>query len=145
MDSKYLVIDKKVLPDIFEKVIRVKHLLKTGKSKEITEAVKIVGISRSTYYKYKDYVFTLSEGSIGRKITIAFLLDHEKGILSNILNNIANLQGNVLTINQGIPINDIANVTITLDITNLTIDVEDLLQTIKELQGVVNIDLIAME
>ncbi|MCK4258248.1 MAG: ACT domain-containing protein [Halanaerobiales bacterium] len=145
MDSKYLVIDKEILPDVFEKVIQVKELLRTGSAKEITEAVKRVGISRSTYYKYKDYVFTISEGARGKKVTIAFLLSHQLGVLSSILNMISNGHGNVLTINQDIPINNIANVSITFDISDLNKDFEELLNEIKELEGVVKLDLIAME
>ena len=78
MNGSYLVIDKRVLPDVYEKVLFAKKLLKDGKVKEITEAVKIAGISRSVYYKYKDFVFDFSETSEGRKITYNLILKNEK-------------------------------------------------------------------
>ncbi|WP_066503894.1 ACT domain-containing protein [Abyssisolibacter fermentans] len=145
MYNKYLVIDKSILPDIFDKVINAKELLRTGKAKEVTEAVKKVGISRSTFYKYKDYVFTVSEGGIGRKVTISLLLNHRPGLLSNILNIIANAKGNILTINQDIPINSTANVSITFDRANTIVELDVILQQIKEMTGVAKLRLIAME
>ncbi len=145
MDNKYLVIDKEILPEVFEKVLVAKELLRKGKVKGITEAVKQAQISRSTFYKYKDYVFTLSEGTKGKKVTISMLLRHEPGILSTILNKMAEKNGNILTINQDIPINGIANVSITFDVTDLTTHLDEVMDEIKKSKGVVKLDLIAME
>ncbi len=145
MDNKYLVIDKEILPDVFEKVLIAKELLRKGEVKGITEAVNKAGISRSTFYKYKDYVFTLSEGTMGKKVTISMLLSHELGVLSNIINKISEKKGNILTINQDIPINNIANVSITFDITNLTITLDEMMKEIRESKGVIKLDLVAME
>ncbi|RKD23622.1 chorismate mutase [Caminicella sporogenes DSM 14501] len=145
MENKYLIVDKKILPNIFEKVLMAKELLRNGKVKGITEAVKKVGISRSTFYKYKDYVFSLSDKANGRKVTVSMLLNHEPGRLSAILNKIAEKKGNILTINQDIPINNIANISITFDISNLTVDFDVLMNEIKKLKGIVKLDLIAME
>lgn len=144
MESKYLVIDKEILPDVFEKVLRAKELIRSGRVKGITEAVKNVGISRSTFYKYRDFVFALSEGNLGKKVTISLLLEHETGVLSDILNQIAEKKGNVLTINQNIPINKIANVSITFDISELLIDFDLLMNEIKNSKGVIMTNLIAM-
>ncbi|SHK15599.1 ACT domain-containing protein [Paramaledivibacter caminithermalis] len=144
MKSKYIVIDKEILPDVFEKVLKAKEQIRRGKVKGITEAVKNVGISRSTFYKYKDYVFALSEGNLGKKVTISLLLDHETGVLSDILNQIAAKKGNVLTINQNIPINKIANVSITFDITDLCVDLDTLIEELKSSKGVNMISIIAM-
>lgn len=145
MDKKYLVIDKEILPEIFEKIIEAKELLRTGKVKEITEAVKKVGVSRSTYYKYKDHVFTVSETSNGRKANLNFLVKQEVGVLSNILKVIAQRKGNILTINQDIPIYDIANVSITFDISKLTVNIEQLINDLNKVSGVVELRLIAIE
>lgn len=144
MNSKYIVIDKEILPDVFEKVLRAKDLIRRGKVKGITEAVKNVEISRSTFYKYKDYVFALSEGNLGKMVTISLLLEHETGVLSDIINEIAKKNGNILTINQNIPINKIANVTITFDITNLSIDFEVLIDGLRKSNGVNMLNIIAM-
>ena len=145
MDDKYLLICTKVLPEVFEKVIKVKELINKKKVRDITEAVKTIGISRSAYYKYKDYVFTVSETTKSNKVTISLLIGHETGILSKILNKIAEYKGNVLTINQNIPINNVANVTITFDIFNLTVSIESLINEIKGIESVIKVDLIAME
>lgn len=145
MNTKYLVIDKEILPDVYEKVLIAKELIRKEEVSGITDAVKKVGISRSTYYKYKDFVFPLSEGTKGQKVTIAMLLGHELGVLSTILNKVAEHKGNVLTINQDIPINNVANVSITFDISNLNVKLDDLMEDIKKAKGVIKLNLIAME
>lgn len=145
MNDRFLMIHTSVLPDIFEKVIEVKELMKTGKVREITEAVKMVGISRSTYYKYKDFVFTVAGNMNNHKVIIALTLDHEPGTLSKILDNIAYYKGNILTINQEIPINNTANVNITFDISNLKIEFNKLLDEIKNMDHVIKLELVAMD
>lgn len=145
MENRYLVIDKEILPDIFEKVIEVKKLIRTGEVKEVTEAVKSVGISRSAFYKYKDYVFTLSEQRFGKKVTLSFLLSHEIGVLSNILNMISRYKGNILTINQDIPIDNVANVSITFDMSDIEISIENMLGHIGEIKGIKRLELIGMD
>lgn len=143
--KKYLVIDASVLPDIFEKVVQAKELLRRGNAEGVTQIVKSVGISRSSFYKYKDFVFRLSQESLGRKVTLSMLLNHKPGVLSHILNIVALRKGNVLTISQDIPINSIANVSITFDISQMEIEVGEVLDEISLLEGVERIELIAME
>lgn len=145
MNTKYLIIDTRILPSVFTKVVKVKELLRTGKVKDISEGVKEVGISRSTYYKYKDSVFTLSEGITGHKVTIGLVLAHEAGTLSKILDKIALRRGNILTINQDIPINNAASVTITFDASKLEIEINELVNEIKLVNNVIKVDLIAVE
>ena len=145
INSKYLVIDKDILPDVFEKVLETKEILRSGKVNEITEAVKRVGISRSTFYKYKDSVFTLDEKSTGKRVTLSFLLSHTQGILSNVLGTISASGGNVLTINQDIPINNVANVSITFDMGHLKISIEEVIEKIKNIDGVQKLVIVAME
>lgn len=144
MLSKYLIVSKEILPDYYEKVIEARCLIDSGKARGVSEAVKCVGISRSTYYKYKDFVFKPSP-NFGRKATISFFLDHHKGILSNLLNIIAEKNGNILTISQDIPINNIAIVTMTIDVLELLIPVEELIIDISSLNGVTSAKLIAIE
>lgn len=145
MGYKYLIIDTEVLPDVFSKVVSVKELLYTNKVKDITEGVKKVGISRSAFYKYKDHVFMLSEGVKGQKATIGLLLGHETGTLSRILDLIADRHGNILTMNQDIPINNAANVTVTFDISNLDMDLKELMEELGNMKNVLRVNLIAME
>lgn len=145
LDSKYLVIDKTMLPDVFEKVLLAKELLRTGEVTEITEAVKRVGISRSTFYKYKDGVFPLDDKSMGKKVTLSFLLSHKQGVLSNVLQTISNQGGNVLTINQDIPIHEIANVSITFETRDMTNSVDEVIEEVKEIEGVRKLVVVTME
>lgn len=143
--EKYLIINTKILPRVFEKVVEAKELLRTGQYKDITEVVKAVGISRSSYYKYKDYVFEVSEATNVQKATIGFLLTHKAGTLSKIIDRIASINGNILTINQDIPVNNTASVRITFDISDLTVDLTEFLDEVKSMDNVVEVNLIAME
>lgn len=146
MDGNFLVIDKRALPEVYEKVVQVKRLLKEGKVKEITEATKQVGISRSVYYKYKDFVFEFSEtSSNGRKIIFSMVVTHKKGVLSAVLNLLSEYGGNILTIDQGIPINGSAFVSITMDVSLINSEVSTMLNTINEIEGVEKVEFIAME
>ncbi|GAB6168644.1 ACT domain-containing protein [Clostridium carnis] len=143
--EKYFIINEKILPDVFKKVIEAKESLLVGRAKDISEAVKQTGISRSTFYKYKDDIFPMAEGLNSKKITLVVLMSHEAGALSKVLDCIAFNRGNVLTINQDIPINMTANVTITLDISNMKKDLRHLVNTLKSLKNVVSVKLLAME
>lgn len=145
MNGNYLVIDKRVLPDVYEKVLLAKKLLKDGKVKEITEAVKQAGISRSVYYKYKDHVFDFSETSEGRKVTYNIILRNEKGVLSNISNYIASVGGDILTINQGIPLNGYANLSITIDLSTVDGDLKTLTDGLTNLRNIEKVEFIGME
>lgn len=145
MSGNYLVIDKRVLPDVYEKVLFTKKLLKDGKVKEITEAVKIAGISRSVYYKYKDYVFDFSETSGGRKVTFNIIIKNEKGVLSIISNYIAEQGGDILTINQGIPLNGYANMSITIDLSCVNGDIKTLTDGLSNLKNIEKVEFIGME
>ena len=145
MGGNYFLIDRRVLPDVYEKVVKAQNLLKEGKVKDVTEATKFVGISRSVYYKYKDFIFEFSESQQGRKATFNIKIIDKKGVLSNILNYVSSKGGSVLTINQGIPLNGYAYVSLTIDMTTLKGDIKTLLQDLSELDRVEKVDFIAME
>lgn len=145
MLKKYLIVSKKILPDVYEKVIEARNLINDGNVKGISEAVKKVGISRSTYYKYKDYVFSPSENSIGRKAVITMMLRHEKGVLSNVLNYISSAKASILTINQSIPINGKASVSVSLDISDIEQSIDDIIMEMKKIKGVSTVKLLSIE
>lgn len=145
MLDTYLIINKKVLPDTFAKVIEAKKRLAIGKCKGITEACKEVGISRSVYYKYKDDVFESEDVSVQRRAVISFMLSHQKGKLSKVIALITKSDCSVLTINQNIPINNQANVNLSLDISDMQITPEDLIASIRQLEGVSRVQLLALE
>lgn len=145
MKGKYLIVDKTILPDYFEKVIEARNLLRDGKFQNVSEAVKEVGISRSTYYKYKDFIFSPSDSNIGKKVLISVMLEDKKGALSEILNFLHSIECNIITINQNIPINEVASVIISMDISETKISIEDVLIALKNIKFVVSTKLIAVE
>lgn len=145
MGKEFLIVSKEILPDYYDKVIEARNILSEGKVKGVSEAVKMVGISRSTYYKYKDFVFTPSENSMGRKALISVMLAHKKGALSEVLNYISSVNVNILTINQNIPINDVASVIISMDISETTITIEEIIVALKKFDFVKSAKLVAME
>ena len=143
--SKYYVVSGDILPDVLEQVMQARILLQSGKAKRISEAVKMVGISRGTYYKYKDAVFSFNAEQSNRKAIISMILRNEKGTLSKVLSLVSVKQGNVLAINQTIPINGIANVALTLDISDLEISIQSLVSLIEAMPMVEKADLVAVE
>ncbi len=144
MLDDYLIVNKSILPDYFQKVIEARNLLESQKTDSVSEAVKAVGISRSTYYKYKDFVFSPSK-QFGRLFTLTVKLEDVPGILSKILHFVTDNGADIVTINQGIPINGIALVTLTLDGQNLTKTVEEFVQNLKNLEKVNSVQLMALE
>lgn len=143
--SKYYVVSGDILPDVLEQVMQARILLQSGKAKRISEAVKMVGISRGTYYKYKDAVFSFNAEQSDRKAIISMILRNEKGTLSKVLSLVSVKQVNVLAINQTIPINGIANVALTLDISDLEISIQSLVSLIEAMPMVEKADLVAVE
>lgn len=141
----YFIVDSSVLPEVFIKVIEAKALLRTAKAKTVNEAVKMVGISRSAYYKYKDHVFPFYEKSKIKLVTVSLLLEHRPGVLCKILDAIARANGSILTINQDIPVNGVAIVSISFETGMIKKDVEELLLEIKELPGVKRMDIVSRE
>ena len=145
MTSNYLIVDKRILPDYYEKVVEARAMLNDGSVKEVSEAVRRVGISRSTYYKYKDYIFAPGDDTTSRKAILSLILSHEMGVLSSVLNKLAVLGANILTITQSLPVQARASVIISLDTTHMTTSIEDLLHILSELGGVYGTKLIAIE
>ena len=145
MLDDYLIVHKSILPDYYEKVINAKKLLESGKAKDVSNAVKQIGISRSTYYKYKDFVMEPSDMSETRLAVISVMLSHEPGILSSVLSKISDVGGSVVTITQSMPIHNMAQVTLSLDISNIPGSLDDLMQGISKTPGVEKPKLLAVE
>ena len=145
MGDELYVVNSKILPEIFTKVLEVKTLIHTGKVKDISEGVKAVGISRSAYYKYKDFVFLLSEGSKGRKATFSLLINHEAGVLSKVLDKLRACNANIITINQDIPINNAASVNLTVDTSQMNIGIKELLDSFEKEDFIIHSQLVAVE
>jgi len=138
----FYIVSQEVLPDVIKKTVIVKELLKKNECKTIYEATQKVGISRSAFYKYKDHIFPFYEASRERIVTLSFILDHTPGTLSNLLNHIAVVGGNILTINQDIPLQGVANVSISIETANMQVDIEHLLQEINLIKGIKKVEVI---
>jgi len=145
MLDNYLIIHKSILPEYYEKVLEARRLLEDGKVHEVSQAVRQVGISRSTYYKYKDFILEPTDIAGGRKAVLSMVLTDEQGVLSSLLSRISEAGSNVLTITQSLPIRGKASVTISLDISEMSSTLTELLQRIEHTPGVEQARLVAVE
>lgn len=144
MSTSYILIDYNMAPDVFKKVIEVKKMLASGKLKSVGKALDSVGLSRTAFYKYKNHVFSSADERGDNIATLAFTLEDVTGVLSEILLCLANNKISVLTINQNIPVNGIANVTISLRLNKESVAFEKVEAELKQINGVNKIHLLAM-
>lgn len=144
-NSTYFLVESSVLPEVFSKVIEVKKILSKGVVKTVNEAAEKAGISRSAYYKYKDYVLPFYETSRGKVITLFFVVEDFSGILSSIINEIARAKANIITINQNIPINGLADITISIETSKMVKDIGKLTDNISRIEGVRRQEILARE
>lgn len=143
--QKMYIVDSKILPDVYEKVIEAKNLLRNGDVVTIQEACKMVGLSRSAFYKYKDSVYDFASSERGKILILFMVLRHAPGVLSDIINSLASAKANILTINQTMPIMDAATLTVTVDMKAMDISPEELIQLLLSCKGCKKIDIIGME
>ena len=134
--ARYYVVTKRALPEVLLKVVQVKRLLMTEKKMTIQEAADQVGISRSSFYKYKDDILPFHDNAKGKTITFILQMDDEPGLLSDVLKIIAEFHGNILTIHQTIPLNGVASLTISVDIAEDRGDASEMINEIESRQGV---------
>ena len=135
-NRRYFVVTEKAVPDVLLKVVEAKRLLDIEKVLTIQEAVDAVGISRSSFYKYKDDIFPFHDNSQGTTITLTFQMDDEPGLLSAVLRAIAQFHGNILTIHQSIPMNGIASLTLSVAISAVEGDAAAMMDNIEHINGV---------
>ena len=143
--SKYFVVKQKAVPEVLLKVVEAKKLLETERAITVQEATDKVGISRSSFYKYKDDIFPFHDNSKGKSITFILQMDDEPGLLSLVLQTIAEYKANVLTIHQTIPINGVASLTLTVDLLPITKDVSSMIEQIESQPGIHYLKILAME
>lgn len=142
MQKRYIV-DEKILPEAILKTAQAKELLAKNPVLTINEAVQEIGISRSAFYKYRDGIFPFYEATKEKLLTLQINLDHQAGVLSGCLNVIAMTGANILTINQGIPLQGIARVTVAFEApTHQNFNLELLLEMLYDISGVINVELI---
>ena len=142
VEKKFFIVNKNILPDAILKTAEIKEILAKNEVSTINEAVERIGLSRSAYYKYRDGVFPFYEASKGKIITIAISMWDKSGILSNVLNSIAIAKGNILTINQGIPLQGIARVSIAIETQPMDIDAEQILDRLRAIPGVQKVEIL---
>ena len=140
---KYFLVEAAALPDVFLKVAEAKRMLETGEVSTVGEATAAPGISRSAYYKYRDALMPFQNLMAGRIITFQLLLKDRTGVLSGILSILAYCGANILTINQTIPTNGCAMVTMSSETSDLRCSVEELMKRIGNLDGVVKTEVVA--
>ena len=145
MQGKYLIVDKALLPSYCEKVSLAKELLEEGKAADVSEAVRMVGISRSTFYKYRDMVRDISTVSMGRHAIISMMMSHSVGTLSTVLNIISHYGYSVWTITQNPPVDSRANVVITLELGEDAGSLDSMLRDITEAPGLSRVQLLGMD
>ena len=143
MSGQYFIVDARAMPEIFRKVAEAKRLLETGEEKTVNAAAQAVNISRSAFYKYKDAVRPFIDMLHGRIVTFQVLLKDEPGVLSRALNVLAGTGVNILTINQNIPVNGCAVVTMTAETSALQNPLEEVLASLAAGPGVVKCEILA--
>lgn len=139
---KFYLVREDILPEAIKKTIRVKEILKHHQTKTINEAVQLMDLSRSAYYKYKDYVFPFYDVTQGKIVTLSMMIFDKPGELSQVLNTIAANNGSILTINQGIPLQGMADISISIETKGITIPVDDLIKKLEKLSGVNKVEVI---
>lgn len=136
MNSDFYLVRKRAVPETLLKVVEVNRLLSAGKVKTIQEAVDQVGISRSSYYKFKNDIEEFHSSMAGMTLTLSMEISDETGILSDILREIADFGANILTIHQSIPIGGMASVSISMQVLKSSENVSGLLENLEQLSGI---------
>lgn len=140
--GKFYIVDEDILPEAIWKTAKIKELLAKNKNMTVNEAVDQIGLSRSAFYKYREGVFPFYEATREKIITVQINMNNVAGILSSCMNAIARANGNILTINQGIPIQEIAIATIAFETAGISQDLETLIDSIGQISGVLSVEII---
>lgn len=143
--TEYYIIDAKALPEVYSLVVKAKQLLASGKAETVQDAVEKVGISRSSFYKYKDMVEPFSDMVRRKAVTLSARLEDRPGILAQFLQVLEKSSVNVLTINQTVPIGGLADVSVSIEVLEHSWHIEDIISTLRSIKGVSSIRILARE
>ena len=143
--TKYFVVKQKAIPEVLLKVVEAKRLLEPEKVLTIQEAVDAVGISRSSFYKYKDDIFPFYDNTKGKTITLVVQMDDRQGLLSDLLHVVAVYRANILTIHQSIPVNGVATLTLSVEVREDTGNVSSMIDELEVLDGIHYVKILARE
>lgn len=139
---KYYLVSADILPSVYSKVIKAKNLLASGEAQSASTAAKMAGLSRSTYYKYKDEIFEYNGEGSDETATISAKLTDNAGVLSALMNMLYRAGANVLSVNQSVPVNSVADVSVTVRITEMTVSLDELIKSIKSIDGINTVNLV---
>ena len=140
--NRFYLVRADILPEAIRKTAEAKEILAKNEAATVNEAVEKVGISRSAFYKYKNGVLPIYSTATSHIITVSLLLEHRLGILSQVIQTISQIDGNILTINQSIPLQGVANVTISIETANMLVDIETFLEKLNQIIGVKKIEIV---
>ena len=143
--TKYFVVKQKAVPEVLLKVVEAKKLLESERVITVQEATDRVGISRSSFYKYKDDIFPFYDNAKGKTITLVMQMDDEPGLLSDLLHIVAVYHANILTIHQSIPVNGVATLTLSVEVLESTGNVSRMVEDMEEKHGVHYVKILARE
>ncbi len=138
MSKSMLLVSTDVLPEVYLKVIEAKRMLSSGEVKTASEALKMCGISRSAYYKYKDSVFEYTH-PLGKIVSLQATLRDRAGVLSSFLQTLYSAGANILTVNQGLPISGTASVSVSVRMPEDDFDITELVSSLSQLDGVISV------
>ena len=144
-DVKYYVVKDKAVPEVLIKVVEAKRLLTADKMMTVKEATDKCGISRSSFYKYKDDIFPFDDSSKGRNITLSIQISDEPGLLSELLAVVAKYHANILTIHQTIPVTGVATISLSIEVLKDTGNLSKMVDEIRNLKGIFDIKILARE
>ena len=143
--SKYFVLKQRAVPEVLLRVVEAKRLLESERAITVQEATDRVGISRSSFYKYKDDIFPFYDNAKGKTITLVIQMDDEQGLLSDLLHVVAIYKANILTIHQSIPVNGVAMLTLSVEVQNHTGNVSRMIEEMENMSGIHYVKILARE
>lgn len=143
--GSYFVVKKKAVPEVLLKVLEAKRLLETGRAASVHDATEQVGISRSSFYKYKDDILPFYDNTKGKTVTFVMQMDDRQGLLSDLLHVVAVYRANILTIHQSIPVNGVATLTLSVEVRADTGNVARMVEEMEEQQGIHYVKILARE
>ena len=144
-EGKYYVVRKKAVPEVLLKVVETKKLLNADRKMTVKDAADITGISRSSFYKYKDDIFPFSEGAKGRLITLSIEILDEPGLLSDLISVVAKYKANIMTIHQSVPVNGLASVSMSVEVLKNTGNISRMVEDMEAIQGIKDVKILLRE
>lgn len=143
--TKYFVVKQKAVPEVLLKVVEAKKLLDSERAMTVQDATDQVGISRSSFYKYKDDIFPFYDNTKGKTVTFVVQMDDEQGLLSDVLHVVAIYKANILTIHQSIPVNGVATLTLSVEVKSNTGNISKMVEDVEELSGIHYVKILSRE